>query len=154
MVVGTLSACERYYVFGENFKKAFEFLKNNDITKMELGRHDIDGDNVFILVQAYNSKSIDNCGLEAHKKYADVHYVAEGFEYLGYGPLERAGEPTAEYDPGNDAVFYEKECQYVLLEKGDIAIVFPEDVHMPQKRALVSVPVNKACIKVKVGDIS
>jgi beta-galactosidase beta subunit len=39
----------------------------------------------------------------------------------------------------------------VLLQKGDIAIVFPQDVHMPQKRALVGVPVRKACIKVRVA---
>lgn len=152
MVVDTLTHCEHYYVFGENFKKAFEFLKANDIREMELGRHDIDGDNVFILVQEYESKSIDNCGFEAHVKYADVHYVAEGFEYLGYGPLERAGKPITEYDPQADAIFFEKECEYILLQKGDIAIVFPQDVHMPQKRALVPTPVRKACIKVRVAD--
>lgn len=150
MVVGTLGHCERYYIFGERFKKAFEFLKHNDITKMKPGRHDIDGDDVFILVQEYTSKTIDNCGLEAHRIYADVHYVAEGFEYLGYASVERAGEPKTGYDPKADAEFFEKECQFVLLQKGDIAIVFPEDLHMPQKRALVPVHVNKACIKVKV----
>ena len=152
MVIDTLHNCEQYYVFGERFEKAFEFLKKNDITKMELGRHDIDGDDVFILVQSYDSKSIDNCGFEAHKKFADVHFVAEGFEYLGYGPLERAGEPITEYDSKADAVFFEKECQFVLLQKGDIAIVFPHDVHMPQRRALVEVPVRKACVKVRVAD--
>jgi len=150
MIISTLSTCERYYALGEGFKKAFEFLKNNDIGNMELGRHDIDGDKVYILVQEYVSKTIDNCGLEAHSKYADVHYVAEGFEYLGYASLERAGKPITEYDPKADAVFFEKECQYILLQKGDIAIVFPEDAHMPQKRALVSTPVRKACIKVLV----
>ena len=118
---------------------------------MEPGRHDIDGDNVFILVQEYVSKSVDNCGLEAHLKYADVHYVAEGFEYLGYTSLERAGKPVAEYDPKADAVFFEKECEYILLRKGDIAIVFPEDAHMPQKRALVPALVRKACVKVRLG---
>lgn len=150
MVVGTLKNSERYYAFGENFKKAFEFLKNNDIAKMELGRHDIDGDNVFILVQEYTSKTIDNCGLETHDKYADVHFVKEGFEYLGYMPVARAGEPKTEYDPKADATFFEKECEFVLLCEGDIAIVFPEDAHMPQKRALVPTKVRKACIKVRV----
>ena len=152
MVVSTLKHCEQYYVFGERFKKAFEFLKANDITKMEVGRYDIDGDDVFALVQAYDSKSIDNCGFEAHLKYADLHFVGKGFEYLGYGPLERAGEPITEYNPQADAIFYEKECQFVLLQEGDIAIVFPHDVHMPQKRALVEVPVRKVCIKVRVAD--
>jgi len=150
MIISTLSTCKRYYAFGEGFKKAFEFLKNNDIRNMELGRHDIDGNKVYILVQEYVSKTIDHCGLEAHSKYADVHYVAEGFEYLGYTSLERAGKPITAYDPKADAVFFEKECQYILLQKGDIAIVFPEDAHMPQKRALVLTPVRKACIKVLV----
>ena len=93
MIVDHISNCEMYYVFGERFKKAFEFLKANDIRKMELGRHDIDGDDVFILVQEYTSKTIDNCGLEAHKVYADVHYVAEGFEYLGYPTSPAATRP-------------------------------------------------------------
>ena len=150
MIISTLSTCERYYALGEGFKKAFEFLKNNDIGNMELGRHDIDGDKVYILVQQYVSKTIDHCGLEAHSKYADVHYVAEGFEYLGYTSLERAGKPITAYDPKADAVFFEKECQYILLQKDDIAIVFPEDAHMPQKRALVPTSVRKACIKVLV----
>ncbi|WRS27877.1 YhcH/YjgK/YiaL family protein [Oscillospiraceae bacterium MB08-C2-2] len=152
MVVDTLANCELYYALGGNFEKALEFLKANDIRQMELGRHDIDGDNVFILVQEYESKTIDNCGLEAHVKYADVHYVAEGFEYLGYVPRCRAGEPVTEYDPKADALFFEKECEYILLQKGDIAIVFPQDVHMPQKRALVPTLVRKACIKVRVAD--
>lgn len=149
MVIDHLSNCETYYVFGERFRKAFDFLKANDIRQMELGRHDIDGDDVFILVQEYTSKTIDDCGLESHRKYADVHYVAEGFEYLGYAHISRCKETVA-YDPAPDAVFYEKECQYVLLQQGDIAIVLPQDVHMPQKRALVGVKVRKACIKVRI----
>ena len=150
MIIDTLEHCSQYYVFGDNFRKAFEFLKNNDISKMELGKHAIDGDNVFILVQDYTSKTIDNCGLETHKIYADVHYVKEGFEYLGYAPIERVSAPITEYDPKADATFYEKECAYFLLQTNDIAIVFPHDAHMPQKRALVPVHVRKACIKVKV----
>ena len=150
MVVDHLSNCEMYYVFGDRFAKAFEFLKTHDIRTMEPGRHDIDGDDVFILVQEYTSKTIDNCGLESHRGYADVHYVAEGFEYLGYASRSRCRE-IVPYDPKPDASFYEKECQYILLQKDDIAIVFPQDAHMPQKRALVGVPVRKACIKVRLA---
>jgi YhcH/YjgK/YiaL family protein len=88
MIVSTLSTCERYYALGEGFKRAFEFLRNNDIRNMEPGRYDIDGDKVYVFVQEYVSKTIDNCGLEAHRRYADIQYVAEGFEYFGYVSLE------------------------------------------------------------------
>lgn len=40
------------------------------------------------------------------------------------GANERAGAPAVEYDPGTEAAFYEKECDFILLRKGDIAIVF------------------------------
>jgi len=151
MIIDTLKNSELYYVFGENFKKAFDFLKNNDISKMELGRHDIDGDNVYILVQEYTTKTIDNCYFEAHKVYADIHYIKEGFEYFGYAPIERASAPITEYDPKKDAIFYEKECLFLLVQEGDIVIMFPHDVHMSQKRALIPVKIRKACVKVKVG---
>lgn len=49
MIIGTLSTYERYYVLGDGFKKAFEFLKNNDIRNMEPGRYDIDGDRSMFL---------------------------------------------------------------------------------------------------------
>ena len=150
MVVDTLENAHIYYPIGKNFEAAFEYLKKNDIRKMEPGRYDIDGDDIFILVQDYTSKTIDNCGLESHDKYADVHFVAEGFEYLGYVARSRAGEPVTEYDPKADARFYEKECQYVLLQEGDIAIVLPGDVHMPQKRAMVPSHDRKACNKLRV----
>ena len=151
MIIGTLATCERYYALGERFRKALEFLKERDIATMEPGRYDIDGDDIFALVQQYVTKTIDECSLEAHRVYADVNYIAEGFEYLGYAPLERAGKPVVEYTPEKEAAFFEKECDFFLLRKGDIAIVFPEDAHMPQKRALVPVSVRKACIKVRVG---
>lgn len=150
MIIDTLNHCERYYALGENFKKGLEFLKNNDISKMELGRHEIDGDNVFIQVMEYNTKTIDNCAAEAHKVYADIQYVQEGFENFGYVPIERASAPTTEYDPERDIVFFEKECNYVLLQAGDFAIVFPHDVHMPQKMAVAPTFVRKAVVKIKL----
>ncbi len=86
MIIGTLAACERYYALGARFRKALEFLKEHDVAAMEPGRYDIEGDDVFALVQEYVTKTIDGCTLEAHQVYADVNYVAEGFEYLGYAP--------------------------------------------------------------------
>ena len=43
MIVTTLNESERYYVLGENVKKALEWLKANDIRNMEDGRYALDG---------------------------------------------------------------------------------------------------------------
>ena len=43
MIVTTLEESARYHVLGENIKKALEWLKENDIRKMEDGRYALDG---------------------------------------------------------------------------------------------------------------
>ena len=107
-------------------RKPLSSLKTTISEIWSPGRYDIDGDKVYVLVQEYVSKTIDNCGLEAHRRYADVQYVAEGFEYFGYAGLEQAGKPIAEYDPKADVIFFEKECQYILLRKVILRLFFPK----------------------------
>ena len=36
----------------------------------------------------------------------------------------------------------------LAMKAGDVVIVYPEDVHMPQRRALVPSDVVKACVKI------
>ncbi len=151
MIVGTLENCEKYYAMGDKVKKAFEWLKNNDITTMDEGRYELDGDNLFVLVQNYTTRLIDDCWFEGHLHYVDIHYVAKGVEYFCYTPLKRTGEPVTEYDNVEDDYLYHKDYETaVMLKEGDFVIVYPEDVHMPQRRALFPSDVVKACIKISV----
>ena len=151
MIIDTLNNCELYYVFGERFKKALEYLKSNDISKMKPGRYDIEGDGLYILIQDFIAASIDDSRLESHKHYVDIHYVKEGFEHIGYIPMERVSKDIYEYDEKSDHAYYGRECDFYLLRENDIAIVFPHDVHMPRKRASIPVHVRKACAKIRLA---
>ncbi len=165
MIVGTLDHCEKYYVLGENIKKALEFLKTHDIRQMEDGRYDIEGNalstsslldlsakekqGVFILVQRYTTRDIDTTWFEGHLKFIDIHYVAEGNEYFCYTPIARAGEPITEYDQVEDDYLYNRDYETaVLMQPGDFVLVYPEDVHMPQRKVIFPSNVVKACVKI------
>lgn len=167
MIVTTLGESARYNVLGENIKKALDWLKENDIRNMEDGRYALDGtvlsksslldmnakekQGVFILVQRYTTRTIDDCCFEGHKKFIDIHYVAEGMEYFCYTPLDRAGKPVTEYDEVEDDFLYNRDYETaVLMKAGDVVIVYPEDVHMPQRRVVVPSDVVKACIKIVI----
>lgn len=152
MVIDTLKNAEQYYIFGERYKTAFEWLKNNDITKMKEGRYDIDGDDVFALVQYYDTTDIEDCWCETHVLYVDLHYVAEGFENFGYKPIERAGAPTRGYGDEEDDILYRRDGQFVFMQEGDFTLCFPHDAHMPRKRANLPSKVWKACIKIRYKD--
>ena len=65
----------------------FQFLLEVDAAYAQPGRIEIDGDQVFALVQAYTSKPIDQGRSEAHRNYIDIHYVAEGEENMGYANI-------------------------------------------------------------------
>jgi len=151
MIVGTLENCERYYPMGERIKQAFEWLKNNDISKMETGRHELDGRNIVVLVQRYNTRisGSDDCYFEKHVKYVDIHCIIEGNEYFYYTPLSRVGDPVTEYDPEDDDFLFAKDLETaVLLRAGDFALVYPEDVHMGQCKAVFPSECLKACMKI------
>lgn len=165
MIVTTIGESARYYGLGEKVQKALEWLKANDIRTMEDGRYALDGtvlsksnlldmnakekQGTFILVQRYTTRSIDDCWFEGHKKFIDIHYVADGMEYFCYTPIDRAGEPVTEYDEVEDDFLYNRDYETaVLMKAGDVVIVYPEDVHMPQRRVVVPSDVVKACIKI------
>ena len=167
MIVGTLKNSEKYYAMGEKIEKALTFLKTHDIRTMEDGRYALDGtalsktnlldlsakenQDVFILVQRYTTRAIDDCWFEGHLKFIDIHYVAEGIEYFCYTPIDRAGKPNTEYDEAEDDYLYPRDYETaVLMKEGDFVIVFPEDVHMPQRRVVTPSNVVKACVKIVI----
>src|SRR5574338_1247150 len=88
MIIYKLSNSHLYFGPGERINKAFAYLKETDFSKIELGKYEIDGDNIFALVNEYKTKDESEGKLEAHKKYVDVQFVAKGKELMGYAPLE------------------------------------------------------------------
>jgi beta-galactosidase beta subunit len=56
----------------QRFAKAFHFLQTADLENAEPGRVDIDGDQIFALIQEYNTKPLAQGFWEAHRKYIDI----------------------------------------------------------------------------------
>src|SRR5688500_2302589 len=87
MVVDKLQNASLYAPPGSRLSKAFEFLRRPDLATLENGRHEIDGSNVYALVQSYNTTPREKGKFEAHRKYIDVQFVVSGDECMGYANL-------------------------------------------------------------------
>lgn len=135
----------------EKFRKAFQFLKETDFSKVKEGRIVIDGDNIFAEVQEYTTKPENECPFEAHRKYFDIQYMAEGEEYFGFIPKRELEEDTG-YDENRDLEFFKspKISGRIHLTKGAFAIVSPEDGHQPRCIGEAPCKVKKVVVKVKV----
>jgi len=148
MIVDKIENVKLYKNLDERIQKSFSYIKQTDLKKIQPGRYEIDGDNIFALISQYQTKSESEGKLEAHKKYIDVQYVIEGEELMGYTPL--GGQEILEpYKEENDIIFYKGEKVFIKVTKGMFAIFFPEDVHMPGISVFESSPLKKLVIKVK-----
>ena len=140
-----------YFKNKERWDKAFNFLNNNDLTKLEIKRFDIDGDNLFATVSEYLSKDEKEAKFEAHRKYIDIQYVISGKEIINIAPVSTAKEIVTPYDEAKDIEFLraEKVVNYKATPS-NFFIFFPGDAHRPGLKDGLNSTVRKIVIKVKV----
>ena len=146
MIVDKLSQAEKYYDMHSGFEKAFTFLRENDLSKLAVGRHEIDGDRLFCLISQGPGKTRDEAKLEAHRKYIDIQYVISGTDEMGWKPTAECTNIETEYSEGNDIEFFKDKPQtWMKVPAGSFAIFFPQDAHAPM---VSNSEIRKAVIKV------
>lgn len=149
MIVDQLVHCDIYKSLSKNFNKAFEFLINENINKLETGKHFIEGDEVFVIVSEYKTKLLSEARWEAHKKYADIQMLISGEELIGYAPADEA-KITQEYNREKDIMFLDLTGEYINLTPGRFAVFFPHDAHQPGITANSPQQVKKIVVKVHI----
>ena len=132
MIFDTLSNSARYESLNSRFAKAFAYLRTVDGSQ-PLGRHDLDGDDCFALVQTYETKPQEKALFEAHRKYIDVQFIQSGRETILWAPLAAMAEETMAFDESKDAALWKlvPDTTALHVSAGHFAILFPEDAHAP-----------------------
>ena len=135
-------------------KKALKAVKDIDFTKLSKGRHVIDGDNIFAMVNSYETEPTKTRRPEKHFQYTDIQLILEGKEKIGYCPFSPNYTVKEDKKDSNDVVFYEKveNENFITLSPGDMAIFYPWEIHRPNCQAGTKpISVKKVVIKVKMG---
>ena len=148
MIVDKLENASMYAGCCEKLAGAFRWLCETDLTAIDTGRHDIDGDNVFALVQDYETKPLSQGFLEAHRKYTDIQYIVSGVERIGYANID---DVTSEpYDQEKDFLKLTGPADMITMNAGMFAVFCPQDAHMPGIAVEESSAVRKVVVKVIV----
>ena len=84
------------------FPKAFDYLRHADFQKMEDGKHEIDGENLFLSVQTF-IRHVDSIG------DAKIEEILE--DYIAF--------------------YQDKPTSVATVYPGQFAIFYPEDAHAP-----------------------
>lgn len=153
MIVDTLANRHIYTAIHSGIATALEHLANTDLSQLPVGNYPLDGDNIFVIVNDYQTKPREVESFEVHQQYIDVQYVVSGEEEFGYLPLANQTPSKPYFDKHDYAKFdYEtnaKDASFVQLKAGMFALFFPGDIHMPGTSATPH-SVRKVVIKVKV----
>lgn len=148
MIFDLLENYALYNKSGNNLFRAFEYLLENEYIGLPNGKHQIIGDEVFAIINEYDTKSAKGGFYEAHRDYVDLQYMVEGSEMIGYAPL-RDQKAVREYDKVNDYSLYEVEGSLLSLSTGMFAIFYPGDLHMPGIGE-PAIAVKKIVIKIRI----
>ena len=133
MILDALKNKEQYVSLHPRFKTVFDFIDTHDLATMECGRHDIDGDNIFVMVQELDLRPNEEARLELHRKYIDIQLLLRGDEEVfGWSEKKDCLTAVADFDAEKDIQLFTDvpQCFYTVRE-GQFSILFPEDGHAP-----------------------
>ena len=72
MILDNIENIDTYASLNGSFEKAIQFIKENNLEEFLDVKYEIDGDNVFVLIQRYISRDEKENRWESHKKYIDI----------------------------------------------------------------------------------
>ena len=148
MILDLLENLEKYISLNSNFSKVVEFIANNKLESLHLGRNEVCGDVVFANVMEAQPRTKEEAPLEIHRKYIDIQIPITADEVMGYTPL--AELPAPDYVEANDAALYPVGVparDYFNVKKNQFVIFFPQDGHAP---AITPTPLKKIIFKIAV----
>jgi YhcH/YjgK/YiaL family protein len=148
MILSTLADAERYFFLHPLIAHAFGFLHGTDLVAMAPGKHAVQGEQLFAIVEACQGRTREEAKLECHRRYIDIQLVLEGVDEMGWKPVADCVEPATDYDAARDIRFFnDTPSSWITTPPGAFCIFFPEDAHAP---LVSSGHIRKVVMKVAV----
>ncbi len=150
MILDTLQNSNLYEKLGPRIARGLQYLRTFKMDTPD-GKYELDGDNVFALVQSYTTSPGKGKKFESHRTYLDVQFVADGVELLGHAPIDTLTLDTP-YVAKDDYLLY-KDSEFatsLCLKPGHFAIFYPGDGHKPCCCVTEPSKVKKVVVKVRV----
>jgi YhcH/YjgK/YiaL family protein len=130
VIIDVIENANLYRKVNSKFSKAFDFLRNTDLLRLNPGKYEIEGSCIYAVVDNYFTRPKKEGLWEAHHRYIDIQYVAKNKEQMGYANLGQMQKCT-KYDQEKDILFFKGTGSSFIISAGTFVIFYPQDVHMP-----------------------
>ena len=103
MIIDSLENSGKYVGLHPRFAKAFEYIKAQNLAGIEVGKYEIDGNDLHASVSNKDGVSVADAKFEAHNNYIDIQVCPSGKETLGWKPRSKCVDVKTEYNTEKDA---------------------------------------------------
>ena len=149
MVLDSIEHAARYLHLGEGVAKALHYIQSNDLSQVNPGRYELEGEKLVMMVFEFEATNTDECKLEGHRRYLDLQYWVSGSELMGH-ELLGSQKVLEKYDEKKDCAFYSCLASYSRLTPGMFVIYYPSDLHTAIMDPLSTDRVKKIVFKILV----
>ena len=156
MVTGFIArwAEEKKY-FPASFSRAMAFIEGCDLATIEPGRYQIDGENIYALIQRATTESAASRPFEIHNNYIDIQVLIEGREMQGFHPMPPICAPIKDEMEKNDFAWYPhpEGAQYLTLTPMQYVIYLPGEQHSPNCAVQEPESIFKIVLKIHADNV-
>lgn len=147
MIIDHIRNREKYYFLGEAYKLALDFFAEEAEKTLERGEVSLKND-VVIKKCITETKYECDSKFEAHRRFADIHFVVYGVERIGYADVDLL--EITDYNEVSDGVHLSGTGELITLRPGYFMITLPDDAHMPCVCEDTPAPLGKMIAKIKL----
>lgn len=152
MIYDKLANASLYACISPELGEALQVLQNLNMNNYVTGKVNVDGDRLFYMCNAYETREKKDALMEAHQQYIDIMYMVEGEEIIFVKPTEDLEQITNPYDESTDALLaaIDYDTTALRLQKGQFVILYPQDAHSPMCKTDNPEAVKKIVMKLRI----
>lgn len=150
MILDELKNAVNNPLYPDAIRRTLAAIANMDLANLPAGEQEIEGREIYLNHIIASSKPLYEQAPELHRYYIDIHILLEGSEVIGASPSTQGQRPTMDFDTERDYGLFEGITTETLLTlaPGDIAILFPGELHRPMGTLTEVTPLRKIVVKV------
>ena len=91
MIIDTIQNASKYFSVHRLFAPAFEYINKTNLDTIEMGRYEIDGDDLKAIFSNKTGTTAEQsvAKFECHNKHIDIQLCISGKENMGWKPREK-----------------------------------------------------------------
>lgn len=150
MILDELKSAANNPWYPEVIRRTLATISQMDLVNLPAGEQEIEGREIYLNHIIAATKPLYDQAPELHRYYIDIHILLEGNEVIGASPSAQGQRPTMDFDTERDYGLFEGITSETLLTlaPGDIALLFPGELHRPMGTLGEVTPLRKIVVKV------